>query len=248
MQRQDTTSAKASRARDLLRRAWLAAPVLCLVGLSLCLLLGCSNSTTPRSSAALPASCRQEHVPAVGKVRAAALGALRSSVSHVLPDRVGRLYEEGTAEAGYVWSDDLPAPPPVSPARLRPDGYEMRWLTPNGDEIVADAFVFATTRLAHQFLQRATDAHCRLQGSLEPALHPPLARNLAWVNPHHVYQADVYLARGRRVYRVGDIPDPRHASQLTAGRSLAGAFLGVDELACLLPGARCAKRSSSVPA
>ncbi len=37
-------------------------------------------------------------------------------------------------------------------------------------------------------------------------LHPPLARNLSWLNPDGALQADVFFARGPRVYRIADAP------------------------------------------
>src|ERR1700722_14190079 len=117
----------------------------CLVGLGVYLLAAGEGSGGGGSKSA--ADCGGGGAPAVGRVSASALGALRGSVLRVLPERVGKLYEEGTVMGSYMWSDAQPAPPPVSAKALRPAGYEMRWFAPDGDDIAADVLVFSDARV-----------------------------------------------------------------------------------------------------
>jgi hypothetical protein len=223
----------------LAARRW---PALGIVALCGCLLLGCGHAGSKTAAV----SCFDGRAPSVGQVPAHSLAALRASVLRVLPQRVGRLYEEGTALASYAWTDQDPAPPPVSAKALRPDGYEMRWIAPNGDDVVATALSFSSAGEARRFMALATSARCRVHGVSGSAARPPLSRNLGWVNPDGVAEADVYLARGRRVYRVGDVPASQQADH-AAGADLGRSFFTVDALACLLPGAHCLQRSRSVP-
>jgi len=212
-----------------------------VVALCSYLLLGCGGHGSARLASS---SCFGAGTPEVARVHAHSLDALRASVLRVLPQRVGRLYEEGTAIAANVLSDQEPAPPPVSASALRPAGYEMRWVAPNGDDVVATALSFASASEAHRFLVLATSPRCRVHGAQASASRPPLARNLVWVNPGGVPEADVYLLRGDRVYRVGDVPARRREGAATTARTL----FTIDALACLLPGAHCSQTSHSVPA
>jgi hypothetical protein len=185
--------------------------------------------------------------PEVRQVSAKGLGALREAVARVLPQRVGRLYEEGTVTSRNAWSDNEPTGPTVSPAASRPGGYEMRWWAPNNDDIVADVFVFSSSRQAARFFDHATSSRCRHGARQTAAARPPLARNLAWVNPDLVGESDVYLLRGARVYRVADVPAGESRGH-GSGIGLERAARTIDTLACLLPEAHCAQGSRSVPA
>ncbi len=227
-------------ARRLASRGWPGLAVLALCGY---LLLGCGHSGSTSASV----SCFGGRTPTVGQVPAHSLATLRESVLRVLPQRVGRLYEEGTALASNAWTDADPAPPPVSARALRPDGYEMRWIAPNGDDVVATALTFSSAGKARRFMALATSARCRVHGISGAASRPPLSKNLGWVNPDGVAEADVYLARGRRVYRVGDVPANQRSDQPTSA-DLGHSFFTIDALACLLPAAHCLQRSRSVPA
>jgi hypothetical protein len=185
-----------------------------------------------------PAACAGTGVPQVMQVPPAQLSALRGSVARVLPQRVGRLYEEGTVTAASAWSYERPAPPDISPTANRPAGYEMRWWAPNGDDLVADVLVFASPQLAARYLAVASGARCHRAGAQQASPSPPLARNLSWVNPEGAPQADVWLARGARVYRLADAPaQPRVGPD--SATVLTRTFFTIDTLACLLPDARC---------
>jgi hypothetical protein len=221
-----------------------AAVALCVLALCTCLLLGCGGHGSTRVAAV---SCFDAGTPKVSRVHANGLVALRASVVRVLPQRVGRLYEEGTANATAVWTDADPAPPPLIASALRPAGYEMRWIAPNSDDVSATVLSFSSAGEARSFMALATSTRCRAHGAQDSAARPPLARNLAWINPDGVAEADVYLVRGRRVYRVGDVPADQQDGQAGSAQ-LGRSFFTIDALACLLPGAHCRQTSRSVPA
>jgi hypothetical protein len=215
-----------------------------VLALCACLLLGCGGHGSATVAAV---SCFDAGTPKVARVHAHGLVALRASVLRVLPQRVGRLYEEGTAGAANAWSDADPAPPPVSSSALRPAGYEMRWIAPNGDDVAATVLSFSSAGKARSFMALATSTRCRTHGAQAFAARPPRARNLAWVNPDGIAEADVYLARGRRVYRVADAPANQQDGQ-AGSAELGRSFFTIDALACLLPGAQCRQTSHNVPA
>jgi hypothetical protein len=212
----------------------------CLVGIGVYLI---SSGVLSGSSSgpALGNACLQPHRPEVARVAPAALGSLREDVVRVLPERIGRLYEEGTVVSANAWNDSLPLPPAVSPTALRPAGYEMRWWAPDGDDVVADAFEFRSAEDARLFLARAGSTHCRLIAHAQSAPIPAQSRNVTWVNPDEASEVDVYVVRGRRVYRIGDVPPGQRGAHVSQ-RALARALLTVDSLACLLPHASCSRQ------
>jgi hypothetical protein len=185
--------------------------------------------------------------PRVRRVPPRELSPLREAVSRIVPQRLARLYEEGAVPASTVWSDDQPQPPAVSPTTLRPAGYEMRWWAPNGDDLVADALVFADAASAQHFVRLASSTRCRRGARTQGSPSPPQAYDLSWLNPENVAQADVYVVRGTRVYRLADAPAGQHGGKPLPG-SLTHAFLTIDTLACLLPQAHCRERGKGVPA
>ena len=202
------------------------------------------QAVTPSSSACVASS----GVPEVRHVTAAELGGLREEVARVLPQRVGRLYEEGTVRSRAAWSDEEPAPPAASPAAPRPGGYEMRWWAPNGDDVVADVLVFSSRQTARRFLVLASSTRCRNTAVRSATARPPLARNLSWLNPDGALQADVFVIRGARVYRVADAPAGSSPEEVRSSGGLRHAFATIDVLACLLPSAHCVPIQSGVPA
>ncbi len=196
------------------------------------------------------AGCAAETgAPQVLKLSASGISSLRDDVARAIPQRVARLYEEGTIKAVSAWTDEEPAPPPVNPRAPRSGGYEMRWWAPNGDDIVADELEFANEQTAARFMQLAASTRCRSHVATEQAPAPPLASNVSWLNPDGAAQADVYLRRANRVFRVADAPAGQRGGQTRPG-SLRRAFATIDTLACLLPHAHCTRGSSAgaVPA
>lgn len=191
------------------------------------------------SKPAVAAACANEtEAPEVRRVGPSSLSPLREQLDRLLPDRIARLYEEGTVSSRAAWTDSEPAPPPVSPTAQRPDAYEMRWWAPNGDDVVGDIFVFADARAAARFLALATSTSCRRKASRTAGSVTPGAVNLTWLNPDGAAQADVYFARGSRVYRLADAPAGQSGGGIRAG-SLTRAFATLDVLGCALPDAHC---------
>jgi hypothetical protein len=185
-------------------------------------------------------------VPEVRQVPPKVLGGLREAVARAMPQRVGRLYEEGTVKASVAWTDDEPAPPATSPRAPRPAGYEMRWWAPNGDDVVADVLQFPSTAKAQRYIALAATSHCRNQAAGRAAARPPEGRNLSWLNPDGALQADVFLARGARVYRIADAPAGSSPEEVRTSGGLGRAFATIDVLACLLPSAHCVQAPNGV--
>ncbi|MGA2165824.1 MAG: hypothetical protein ABSH36_15340 [Solirubrobacteraceae bacterium] len=172
---------------------------------------------------------------------------LRDGLLRVFEVTSGRGYTGGVIAPEDMWSDNSPLGPRAS--RLAggwwPAGYEVRWWTRYYD-LVADVLVFITPHQALAFFRQTASTDCHRNGVRQPAPWPPQARNLAWVNPDNAAQNDVFLLRGRRVYRVAvvrldDAPKETASAQLRTGAKLA------DLLACVLPGADCASgRAASI--
>jgi hypothetical protein len=226
------------RSREGLRLALL----LCvLAGVGTYALVTRVFDSSSSSSATISSACLEGRKPKVQNVSPQVLGALRESVARVLPERFGRLYEEGTVESANAWNDDSPVGPPVSVTQPRSGGYEMRWWAPGGDDIAADAFQFKSADEAQTFAARATSSYCRPTGQARGAPRPSGARNLTWINPDNAREVDIYVTRGTRVYRVVDVPSGQLHGRATT-RALTHALITVDSLACLLPEANCARQ------
>ena len=121
---------------------------------------------------------------------------------------------------------------------LWPAGYEMRQWARDGDDIVADVFVFAQTSQARDFFGRASSTRCRPAGARIPVSSPPNARDIVWRNPDGVVQEDVYLLRGQRVYRVSDVR-PQSPGTTPSSTEQQIAFSIVNGLGCALPRSNC---------
>jgi hypothetical protein len=193
--------------------------------------------------------CPSKEAPAVTTAGPGELLHLRQSLLPVVGHTDSQLFEQGPAEAGYAWSDTEPgmvAPDEAGPRS--PGGYEMRWQLADGDVAGGDAWLFPGREEARDFFERATSARCRPAGATSPVSSPPGARDVVWRNPDGFGQEDVFLARGRVVYRVvvvlggglGDFTSP-------AARRIG--FSIVNRLACGLLAAHCPcrKRTPAVP-
>jgi hypothetical protein len=186
-------------------------------------------------------------VPPLATVDFPGLYSLRGSLLGVMSPLARVRYAAGIVSTEVAWSDN-------SPARLRssrlegglwPASYEMRTWAGNGEDIVADVFQFASAGQAQSFFERAASTHCHRAATEREASRPPRARNLVWVNPDGPTQEDVYMLRGTRVYRVGEVRVERQP----AGVEQQAGVSRVNTLACALPGAACPGRlvSSSNP-
>jgi hypothetical protein len=201
------------------------------------------------------AGCPGREAPEVANVSTADLPALGDELSRIMPADVGRVYESGQIAASNLWSDDEPQPrPPAGPST--PAAYEVRWWAldrdGNEDDVVADVLEFASAAQAEDTLALAASPRCRSSSS-HAAVHalsfPTGARELSWVNPDHIQQWDVLFVRGRRLYRVSDVP-PEYLLTTTGARhdELERARAGAtpDALACALPAAGCPASASSL--
>jgi hypothetical protein len=189
----------------------------------------------PSSQSYVLADCPVVGVPRLASVPRSQLREMRAELEHVVSfDTRIQPYEQGLVGPTVAWTDTQPGTAAsLPPGRSSPGGYEMRWSMANADNVVADALVLADRRQAEEYLERASSARCRTDGAEDAAALPPGGRNLEWRNPVGVVQQAVFLARGRRVYRVAVVrgrsgPD---------GREQAFALVG--SLACRLPDAAC---------
>jgi hypothetical protein len=190
------------------------------------------------------AGCPGAHAREVASVARRALPALRGQLSAIVPRPLGRPYEAGSITTSHLWTDDEPQPPPSR--STVPAGYEIRWwaLDRDGseDDVAADVLEFATPAQARNALALAASARCRTDASAGPVRFPAGASELHWVNPDTAQQWDVLFSRGRRLYRVGDVPPeylitsagPRHDALERARDETTP-----QALACALPEAGC---------
>jgi hypothetical protein len=165
---------------------------------------------------------------------------LRDGLLRVFDVIGGRGYTGGVVTPEDMWSDDSPLGPHAS--RLAngqwPAGYEVRWWT-RAYDLVADVLVFESAHHARELFEEAASADCHRDGVQRPAARwLPQARNLMWVNPDHVRQSDVFLLRGRRVYRVAAVRLDDAPAETARAERRTGAEIA-DALACVLPGAEC---------
>jgi hypothetical protein len=194
-------------------------------------------------------ACPSGGAPAVVTAGPAELLRLRASLRPAASRTGSRLFEQGPAEAGFAWSDTEPGMvAPLETGPRPPGGYEMRWWLPSGDVAGADAWLFSDHERAHDFFERATSPRCRPAGAASPAPAPPGAREVVWRNPDGFGQEDVFLARGRIVYRVVVVLGGGLGDFTTPAASRVG-FSIADRLACALPAAECPcrKRVRSLP-
>jgi hypothetical protein len=197
-----------------------------------------SPGDAARVGIATVAGCRGQATPPVENVDRTALQGLRKDLRGVMFGRSRRLYELGVAAPRDAWSDDEPGKHiSLPPGPRDPGGYELRWWDANGDDVVADGFIFAETDQARAFFEQAIDALCRPSSATFTTSSPPDGHDLAWRNPDGFAQEDVYLLRGQRVYRVGVVRAGAGGEITAARRSVA--FSLVNSLACALPGAAC---------
>ena len=184
--------------------------------------------------------CPARGVPPVESVRPAYLASLRVEVEETMHGRHGALYGTGVVDSEEPWSDSEPQRHFISRSKdgRIPGAFEMRWWAPNGDDIVADAFDFGTTQQAQDFFARAASQRCRDAGEQTMVPSPVGARDIAWINLDDARQVDVYLIRGRRVYRIADAPRNEGGLQTATGRQTSEI---VNQLACSLADSGCAR-------
>jgi hypothetical protein len=183
--------------------------------------------------------CAPRGLPAPASADLSELLELRAGLLKVFTFSGGRGYSGGVVTPEDMWSDDSPLGSRSSRSAdgLWPAGYEVRWWTRDYD-LVADVLVLRTARQAGKLFAEAASADCHRAGAQRPARLPPQGRNLAWVNPDQARQNDVFLLRGRRLYRIAAVRLDSAPAETARAERRAGAELA-DTLACILPGAGC---------
>jgi len=183
--------------------------------------------------------CPVAGTPSVAGVSRSRLARLRRDIRRVVSFERGlRPYELGPSDSISAWSDAEPGTSSALPRGPNDKGgYEMRWWMRNRDDLVANAWAFANTGQAHDFFERASSTKCRTASTAVVASSPPGGRDLEWRNPEGYVQQDLFLLRGRRVYRVSVVVAGAGSSATAADRKTA--FSLVNGLACALPGAGC---------
>lgn len=97
--------------------------------------------------------CPADATPAPVNVSLTRLLALRARLDRTMAgfEPGLRPYEEGLVPTTSAWTDAEPVAGARPPSGTWPAGYEMRWWLESGDDLVADVFVFAGSRQAHDF-------------------------------------------------------------------------------------------------
>jgi hypothetical protein len=193
----------------------------------------------PSGDTVILGNCPIAGAPSAASVPRGRLLELRRDIRRVVSfERDLRPYELGPISSIAAWSDNEPGTSTSLPAGTSDQaGYEMRWWIRGLYDVVVDAWVFADVEQAHDYFTRASSSKCRPASSAFAASFPLGGRDIEWRNPDGFAQEDLYLLRGRRVYRVGVVKAGVGASVTTAARREA--FSLVNELACALPGAGC---------
>jgi hypothetical protein len=184
-------------------------------------------------------NCPVAGAPSAASVPRGRLLGLRRDIRRVVSfERDLRPYELGPIGSIAAWSDSEPGTSGSLPAGSSDQvGYEMRWWIRSRYDVVADAWVFADAKQAHDYFTRVSSSKCRPASMAVAASFPLGGRNVEWSNPDGFAQEDLYLMRGRRVYRVSVVKAGVGASATTAARR--SAFSLINELACALPQAGC---------
>lgn len=181
--------------------------------------------------------CVPPDLPQTVAIDRSELSVLYLGLSAVVPRPAAARQAEGIATPEDMWSDDIPQTLDAEAGRGPwPGAYEIR--APTGRyTVVADGLVFASARVARAFFAMAAGTLCRRAARSEPVAYLSNARNIVWTNPDDVEQNDVFLLRGARVYRVGDVRDL--GTEQLSPRAEAAI---VDRFACRLPDAGCSVR------
>jgi hypothetical protein len=258
----DTWRAEETLGRSPSGSRWANRPVrmgvllVCLLAAFLALLdlrgswFGLGDGGSQASRQAFAAGCPGRHAPEVIRVSAQELRALREELLRISPGQAGREYEAGQVTTPQLWTDDQPghSPLPTSSSRTLPAGYEVRWWALNRDgsedDVGGDVLEFATPAQAERALTLALSSRCRRDAAARAASYPAGASNLFWVNPDGAPEWDILFVRGRRLFRIVDVPPawPTGPQQEALRRELS--VTTVDVLACAMPEVRCPSRAS----
>lgn len=190
--------------------------------------------------------------PALVRLPASELTQLRGDLTAAMARADGKVYAFGWVPASVIWTDEPPEGESLhlSADGLGPASYEIRQWAPDPewgakarDDIGADVFAFNTPAEATLVFDEATSARCHRSGVERPAPAPPNARSMIWVNPDAATEEDVYLVRGRFVYRIVDVRPAGGVERPTWNPAQRVGVWTVARLACSLPNADCSAAS-----
>jgi hypothetical protein len=196
-----------------------------------------------------PSACEPGELPRLASVTPGQLQALRADAEAALAPANGRGYEWGTVTPSDLWSDDVPERGALEAASAAhwPGSFEVRewapdpqWGASYSDDIVADAFLFATAGQARQFFRDASNASCRNSAVAAAARQPIHARTLSWVNPDGERQEDLFMLSGRLVYRLADVRPQYHRPPPSRSEIDEG-LTTVEALGCGMQRTRCVR-------
>jgi hypothetical protein len=206
-----------------------------------------SGGLNARGTVSSTPGCTHGQPPELATLSADQMLYLRAVVQHVASRAGGQDYASGSVYPDDAWTDDAPDGAVAERAKTTrwPGSYEIRewapdpqWGAAYTDDIVADAFVFHSFAQARVFFMQATSVRCRQSAWTLPAGEPPDARDLKWVNPDGATEEDVYLHRGRVVYRLADVRPQNHEPPPSRAEDRAG-LVTLETIACAIPRARC---------
>ncbi len=201
--------------------------------------------------AAAARTCPIDEAPQVASVGSARIAGLQRELVRMIgvrealvPQERGLVpYEQGAIGSEAAWTDEEPGNGGVPARGPQPAGFEMRWWTVGRDDLVGDVFLFESEPQAQKYFDLATSTECRTKAVSQSASVPAGSRNLEWSNPFSYAQQDVYLRRGRRVYRVS-VVQPGVGSDVPVPVGLYGFHL-VGAVACGLPLAGCSRHKAA---
>ena len=191
--------------------------------------------------AAASSACSVSELPGVASVHLDQLLALRASLLSIVASVGGMREPGGVITPERIW---LESPPQAlrlsrSPGGYWPGGYEMRQRTNDGEEVVADVFLFSHPFQVRKYFDQATNIKCHQATTQSPTFRPRLARNLVSLALSDFTSYRVLMSRGQRVYRVVILRPRRVGMQPSRAERNAGSSK-VDDLACKLAVAGCA--------
>lgn len=206
-----------------------------------------AGDSASSGTASEQSECGARRSPVLATVSTRQILALRAIVQSVTRRAGGHEYESGTVLPIDAWADNSPENSATEGSRrthwrgsfeVRQWAPDPQWGASYSDDIVVDAFMFPTPQAALRFFGKAASTRCRNSASTAVATRPADARELNWVNPDDATEEDLWLARGRVVYRLADVR-PGASDQPPSSPADRVGFKTVEALACALPEARC---------
>jgi len=223
------------------RRVRLTALLLALVVTALAL-AGAKRSLFSGTTASARTTCVRPALPGVMNVPLDRLLELRAQLLPVVNSVGGHRSPGGAVTPASIRFALPPLRPGVSRSAggLWSGGYEMRQRASDGDEVVADALLFADPSDAQSYVDETVRAACRfppIEVTAAPSA-PPQTRNLASTEFASFTTYTALVARGGVVYRIAEVHPQSNATRPSIFQ-LGPGVASVNALACRLPDAHC---------